>query len=163
MRPNASLSSLACRPLSSVNTFRSTSPGRYGHGLGFVTKNLGKRNGALTRPPHSIVTQTFMLRVNAEEKTLAAANSTDDRQCPARGHYPPLDFDGKWQPQAVGGAPPPHCVRSPSPANAVEDVSREGRARRGNRQPRGGRRHRRSTADRGLRIRPRSSCPWPAA
>jgi hypothetical protein len=31
-----------------VKTFRSTLPGRYGHGLGFVTKNLGKRNGALT-------------------------------------------------------------------------------------------------------------------
>src|SRR6476469_2393074 len=48
IRPSASLSSLACRPLSSVNTFRSTLPGRYGHGLGFVTKNFGKRNGALT-------------------------------------------------------------------------------------------------------------------
>src|SRR5881398_488221 len=53
MRPSASFSSLAWRPLSSVNTFRSTLPGRYGHGLGFVTKNLGKRNGALTRRPHS--------------------------------------------------------------------------------------------------------------
>src|ERR1044071_142500 len=77
MRPKDSLSSLAWRPLSSVKTFRSTLPGRYGHGLGFVTKNLGKRNGALTRPPHSIVTQTFMLPVNAEEKTLAASISTD--------------------------------------------------------------------------------------
>jgi hypothetical protein len=28
---------------------RSTLPSRYGHGLGFVTKNFGKRNGALTR------------------------------------------------------------------------------------------------------------------
>src|SRR6476469_9159563 len=107
IRPSASLSSLACRPLSSVNTFRSTLPGRYGHGLGFVTKNLGKRNGALTRPPHSIVTQRFMLPVNAEEKTLAASNSTDGRQCPAKTHK----------------------------------LSREARARRGNRQPRGGRRH----------------------
>jgi hypothetical protein len=24
-------------------------PGKYGHGLGFVTKNFGKRKGALTR------------------------------------------------------------------------------------------------------------------
>jgi hypothetical protein len=35
-----------------VNTFRSTLPGKYGHGLGFVTKNFGKRKGALTRGPH---------------------------------------------------------------------------------------------------------------
>jgi len=31
-------------------------PGRYGHGLGFVTKNFGKRNGALTRDLTPIVT-----------------------------------------------------------------------------------------------------------
>jgi hypothetical protein len=31
-----------------VNTFRSVLPGRYGHGLGAVTKNRGKRNGAVT-------------------------------------------------------------------------------------------------------------------
>src|SRR3954447_17782912 len=53
MRPNASFSSDAWRPLSSVNTFRSTLPGRYGHGLGFVTKNFGKRKGALTQGPRS--------------------------------------------------------------------------------------------------------------
>jgi hypothetical protein len=34
--------------LSSVNTLRSLRPGRYGHGLGLVTKNLGKRTGAVT-------------------------------------------------------------------------------------------------------------------
>src|SRR3954447_2012251 len=53
MRPRASFSSLAWRPVSSVKTFRSTLPGKYGHGLGFVTKNFGKRKGALTRGPHS--------------------------------------------------------------------------------------------------------------
>jgi hypothetical protein len=42
IRPSASFNSLACRPESSVKTFRSTLPGRYGHGDGFVTKNLGK-------------------------------------------------------------------------------------------------------------------------
>src|SRR5206468_13031290 len=54
IRPSASLNSLAWRPLSSVNTFRSTLPARYGHGLGLVTKNLGKRNGALN-PAASLV------------------------------------------------------------------------------------------------------------
>src|SRR3954453_7891693 len=53
MRPKASFNSLAWRPVSSVKTFRSTLPGKYGHGLGFVTKNFGKRKGALTRRPHS--------------------------------------------------------------------------------------------------------------
>jgi hypothetical protein len=38
-----------------VKTFRSTLPGRYGHGLGFVTKNFGKRKGALTRDLTQIV------------------------------------------------------------------------------------------------------------
>jgi hypothetical protein len=46
-----------------VNTFRSTLPGKYGHGDGFVTKNLGKRNGAL------MVSLLFMRLVNAVEKT----------------------------------------------------------------------------------------------
>ena len=36
-------------PLSSVNTFRSTLPGRYGHGRRVGHEELGKRNGALTR------------------------------------------------------------------------------------------------------------------
>src|SRR6476661_6215231 len=53
MRPRASFNSLEWRPLSSVKTFRSTLPGKYGHGLGFVTKNFGKRKGALTRRPRS--------------------------------------------------------------------------------------------------------------
>src|SRR6059058_4366384 len=53
MRPKASFNSLAWRPVNSVKTFRSTLPGKYGHGLGFVTKNFGKRKGALTRGPHS--------------------------------------------------------------------------------------------------------------
>jgi hypothetical protein len=57
------LSSLAFRPVSSVNTFRSTLPGKYGHGEGFVTKNLGKRNGAL------MVSPLFMRLVNALEKS----------------------------------------------------------------------------------------------
>src|SRR5213075_718201 len=69
MRPRASLSSPALRPLSSVNTFRSTLPGRYGHGDGLVTKNLGKRNGALTPSGlPQMVTKVFMLVVNAQEK-----------------------------------------------------------------------------------------------
>jgi hypothetical protein len=33
-----------------------------------VTKNLGKRNGALTRPPFYMVTKLFMMLVNAVEK-----------------------------------------------------------------------------------------------
>src|SRR5437763_267808 len=32
---------------------RSTLPGRYGQGLGFVTKNFGNRKGALTQGPRS--------------------------------------------------------------------------------------------------------------
>src|SRR5690348_4464523 len=82
MRPSASLSSLACRPLSSVKTFRSTLPGRYGHGLGFVTKNLGNRNGALTRRLTQMVTQLFMRLVNADEKSLDAPISTEFDHCP---------------------------------------------------------------------------------
>src|SRR5689334_24889032 len=86
MRPRASLSSLAWRPLSSVKTFRSTLPGRYGHGLGFVTKNFGKRNGALNPGRLAqIVTQLFMRPVNADEKSLGPSFSTEVRQCPARG------------------------------------------------------------------------------
>src|SRR3954454_16377797 len=53
IRPRASFNSLAWRPVSSVKTFHSTLTGNYGHGLGFVTKNFGKRKGALTRRPHS--------------------------------------------------------------------------------------------------------------
>ena len=68
MRPSASFNSLAWRPVSSVKTFRSTLPGRYGHGLGFVTKNFGKRKGALTRDLTQMVTQPFMRLVNANEK-----------------------------------------------------------------------------------------------
>src|SRR3982751_2726349 len=81
MRPSASLSSLAWRPESSVNTFRSTLPGRYGHGDGLVTKNLGKRNGALTRDPLLMVTRVFMRLVNAEEKTLGAAKRVNVGRC----------------------------------------------------------------------------------
>src|SRR5690242_21303035 len=84
MRPKASLSSLAWRPESSVKTFRSTLPGRYGHGLGLVTKNLGKRNGALTRHLTQMVTQLFMRLVNADEKSLGASNSTESDHCPAK-------------------------------------------------------------------------------
>src|SRR6476469_7703460 len=79
--PSASFSSLAWRPLSSVKTFRSTLPGRYGHGFGFVTKNLGKRKGALTRTS-LIVARLFMLPVNAEEKSSDASISTDCGRCP---------------------------------------------------------------------------------
>src|SRR5690348_2943570 len=85
MRPSASLSSLECRPVSSVKTFRSTLPGRYGHGLGFVTKNFGKRNGALTRRPHALVTQTFMRLVNAEEKSWIESISSEGARCPGEG------------------------------------------------------------------------------
>src|SRR3954469_10496960 len=82
MRPSASFNSVAWRPLSSVKTFRSTLPGRYGHGLGFVTKNFGKRKGALTHDLAQMVTDLFMRLVNAVEKSLGAAISTDDRSCP---------------------------------------------------------------------------------
>src|SRR3569833_51309 len=84
MRPRASLSSLECRPVSSVKTFRSTLPGRYGHGLGFVTKNFGKRKGALTRDLTQLVTQPFMRLVNAEGKASDASISTACGQCPGK-------------------------------------------------------------------------------
>ena len=71
------------RPVSSVKTFRSTLPGRYGHGLGFVTKNFGKRKGALTRDLSQMVTQPFMRLVNANEKSSGATYSTGLRCCPA--------------------------------------------------------------------------------
>src|SRR4249919_4159508 len=83
MRPSASLSSVAWRPLSSVKTFRSTLPGRYGHGLGFVTKNFGKRNGALTRDLTQVVSRLFMRLVNADEKSLDAPFSNESDLCPA--------------------------------------------------------------------------------
>src|SRR3954468_1754934 len=83
MRPSASFNSVAWRPLSSVKTFRSTLPGRYGHGLGFVTKNFGKRNGALTHNLAQLVTDLFMRLVNAVEKSLDASISTSERDCPA--------------------------------------------------------------------------------
>src|SRR5689334_20705921 len=86
MRPSASFNSLAWRPLSSVKTFRSTLPGRYGHGLGFVTKNLGKRKGALTRDLSQMVTDLFMRLVNAVEKSSGPSFSTGCGHCPDVRH-----------------------------------------------------------------------------
>ena len=86
MRPSASLSSLEWRPESSVKTFRSTLPGRYGHGDGFVTKNLGKRNGALNPGRLAqMVTKLFMRLVNAEGKTWEAAILINVGACPSKG------------------------------------------------------------------------------
>src|SRR5690348_10032574 len=85
MRPSASLSSLAWRPVSSVKTFRSTLPGRYGHGLGFVTKNFGKRKGALTQDLAGMVTNLFMRLVNAEGKTWISSISMECCRCPGKG------------------------------------------------------------------------------
>src|SRR5215213_5266906 len=96
MRPKASFSSLALRPFSSVNTFRSTLPGMYGQGDGFVTKNLGKRNGALTstRPPK--VTELFMRPVNAEEKTLLSEKTVKVVRCAVMGCCPsPREAEGE--------------------------------------------------------------------
>src|SRR5258708_40207656 len=97
MRPNASLSSAAWRPLSSVNTFRSTLPGRYGHGLGLVTKNLGKRNGALTPGClAAMVSGLFMRLVNAEEKTWGTPFSMGAVNCPSQGLlFAPLPSAGE--------------------------------------------------------------------
>ena len=63
-------------------TFRSTLPGT--QGLGLVTKNLGKRNGALTRPASSKVTNVFMRLVNAVEKSLEPQFRQKDN-CPEIG------------------------------------------------------------------------------
>jgi hypothetical protein len=69
-----------------VNTFRSTLPGRYGHGDGFVTKNLGKRNGALNPGRLAgMVTQLFMRLVNAEEKGWCDAIVINVDACPSKG------------------------------------------------------------------------------
>ena len=43
MRESASVIAVAFDPLISVNTFRSSRPGMYGHGAGAVTKKRGKR------------------------------------------------------------------------------------------------------------------------
>src|SRR3954452_11770311 len=97
MRPKASLSSAAWRPLSSVNTFRSTLPGRYGHGLGLVTKNLGKRNGALNPGRLAqVVTGLFMRLVNAEEKSWGTPFSIEGVNCPPKGRlFAPLPSAGE--------------------------------------------------------------------
>jgi hypothetical protein len=57
-------------------------PGKYGHGLGFVTKNFGKRKGALTHDLVQMVTQPFMRLVNAEGKSLDASIPGEFDQCP---------------------------------------------------------------------------------
>src|SRR4249919_1801356 len=86
MRPSASFSSLAWRPLSSVNTFRSTLPGRYGHGDGLVTKNLGKRKGALNPGCLAqLVTKSFMRLTNAEGKSWEPSISLEGVNCPPEG------------------------------------------------------------------------------
>src|SRR3954452_20991821 len=138
MRPKASFNSLAWRPGSSVKTFRSTLPGKYGHGLGFVTKNFGKRKGALTRRPHS----------NGYVTLYAAGKRR-------RKDFGRVYFQGDMA-GCLGMTPSPR----PHAQESSAETSRAKPARRGIPRLPAGRRRRRSTPGRALRIQLRSSCPW---
>src|SRR6188768_2587210 len=91
MRPSASLSASACGPLSSVNTFRSVFPARYGHGAGLVTKKRGKRTGAVTL--QAVLVQAFQ---QCYVEAVPAENRINHKFARLERYFPHIDRS--WPP-----------------------------------------------------------------